>query len=114
MSGPEGSVRIRWVDDVFADGAQPGDAQWLSRGGDGVTVAATGEQVPYREHAAIAYRCPGCNDHRCVPVRLGTEDSRAWQWDGNVASPTLRPSILHRDCACRWHGYLTAGEFVSC
>lgn len=106
-------TKLRWVEDAYADGAQPGDASWASSGGEGVTRADTGEPVPYREHAAIVYRCPGCNDERCVPVRPWP-DGASWEWDGNVEAPTLTPSILHGDCACKWHGYLTAGEFVSC
>ena len=39
----------------------------------------------------------------------------AWLWDGNVAAPTLSPSIVcgppgEED----WHGYLRAGRLESC
>lgn len=110
MSG----VTIRFVPNAYTDDALPGDAQWLSSGGEGVTVEATGDPAPLRENAALAYRCPACNDKRCVPVRPWADGSPSWEWDGNIECPTLTPSILHRDCACKWHGFLTAGVFVSC
>ena len=43
----------------------------------------------------------------------GVSDEQAWKWDGNEAKPTLTPSIL-RKSGCRWHGYLTGGEFRTC
>lgn len=36
-----------------------------------------------------------------------------WTWDGNREAPTVAPSLLHLD-GCRWHGFLTAGEFREC
>ena len=59
------------------------------------------------------FRCPGkCG---CVaplalrPVVNGAAQS--WDFDGNEDAPTLHPSINHVGC---WHGWLRAGEFVSC
>ena len=34
-----------------------------------------------------------------------------WNWDGNEAAPTVRPSI--RCAITGWHGYLTAGRMES-
>jgi hypothetical protein len=39
------------------------------------------------------------------------EGSSAWDWDGNVAAPTLKPSISIVG-ECGWHGYLTGGEWI--
>lgn len=37
-----------------------------------------------------------------------------WHWDGNEEAPTLRPSVQRSDPeGCKWHGYLTAGEWKS-
>lgn len=36
-----------------------------------------------------------------------------WKWDGNKEAPTLTPSVLQKS-GCKWHGYLTAGEWVAC
>lgn len=48
------------------------------------------------------------------------EGPGAWEWDGNRESPTLTPSILvnivwgeEEELIELWHGYLTAGRFVS-
>ena len=35
-----------------------------------------------------------------------------WTWDGNEAATTLTPSVQrNHPNGCRWHGYLTAGEW---
>lgn len=39
------------------------------------------------------------------------ENKSTWWWDGNLDKPTTTPSILRHG---HWHGYLTAGRFVSC
>lgn len=108
-------MKIRFVEDLSSDDAVPGDARWLSEGGEGVFITATGEPVPLRQNAAIAYRCPGCNDLRGVRVSTvpHVPGTHCWQWDGDLAVPTLKPSLQHMDCACKWHGFLTAGEFRS-
>lgn len=35
-----------------------------------------------------------------------------WDWDGNIAAPTFRPSV---NCSshCGWHGYIRAGRCVA-
>ncbi len=63
----------------------------------------------------IDYCCPcgGCGNSY-LPfsgTELSTEPS--WQFDGDMESPTLQPSIL-RTTPCKWHGYLTKGNFVEC
>ena len=54
--------------------------------------------------------CPGCG--KVVGVRFTGDRSESglWRWDNNRDAPTLRPSIIHRDCG--WHGYLTAGKWI--
>lgn len=101
------SVRIRFVPSVLDDSCAPGDAKW--------TVARHHEG-----YAGLVIRCPGCGSLCSLP--LGTfGEERAWSWDGNESEPTLRPSIVHTKAGdgrehdgCGWHGFLTAGEFVSC
>jgi hypothetical protein len=46
----------------------------------------------------IAFWCPGCNEvHRIRTEGPGGQFNQAkWQWDGNVAAPTISPSILIR------------------
>lgn len=48
-----------------------------------------------------------------LPVTIGTKVDRAWLWDGNVETPTVQPSVRHVDPE-GWHGFITAGEMLSC
>jgi Family of unknown function (DUF6527) len=58
---------------------------------------------------SFALCCPGC---RCVSLlNLRPGNGPDWQFDGNRSQPTLHPSINHVGC---WHGWLKAGQFVSC
>lgn len=75
----------------------PGSAEWLE---DDDAVAVS-----------LAFACPcGCKNIRVLPVYLG-DVGYGWRWVGGREKPTLTPSIQIED-VCRWHGYLTAGEFV--
>jgi len=35
----------------------------------------------------------------------------SWNWNGSSSAPTLTPSVNHEG---HWHGWLTAGVWVSC
>ena len=64
------------------------------------------------EVKGIAFRCPcGCGHDSWLPV---CREERGWIWDGNREAPSLTPSILQSGLPCKWHGYLTNGEFVPC
>jgi hypothetical protein len=64
------------------------------------------------EIEGVAFRCPcGCGFTSWLPVR---PDERGWQWDGNEDAPTLTPSVLQSGMPCKWHGFLTAGEWKAC
>jgi hypothetical protein len=64
------------------------------------------------EVRGIAFRCPcGCGYQSYLPVAIG---ERGWQWNGSMEAPSTTPSILQSGLTCKWHGYLTDGEFVSC
>lgn len=81
---------------AFRKDLKPGDAKWSA------------------ENKTLVYICPcGCGAVGAVPVSTGTKQDRGWLWDGNIEKPTLTPSIL-KTFGCRWHGFLTDGEFVSC
>lgn len=91
-------MRAIHVDDIRSEaGQQPGAIELRQLDG---------------EVAGIAFRCPcGCGYESWLPIK---PDERGWQWDGDFEAPTLTPSILQSGLPCKWHGYLTAGEFVSC
>jgi hypothetical protein len=77
-------------------------------------------------YQALAFVCPGCAEGggggsglHILPVN-STEKSPSWDWDGNLESPTLSPSILTRTApysetgeplgVC--HSFLTNGVFT--
>ncbi|WP_422644228.1 DUF6527 family protein [Zavarzinia sp.] len=67
----------------------------------------------------MIYVCPcGCGSDGYIAFRPAPSPS--WDWDGNAAHPTLTPSV-HRvtmrtgdEAKTHWHGWLRAGEWVSC
>lgn len=60
--------------------------------------------------AGMIYCCPcGCGATGSLAFR--PHASPSWEWDGNKEAPTLTPSVHH---VGHWHGYLTAGVWVSC
>lgn len=70
--------------------------------------------------ATIWFTCPcGCGCMARLPLRPSVERA-SWQWDGNEESPTLYPSVHHQvddgagGLKTHWHGWLRAGEWVSC
>lgn len=64
--------------------------------------------------AGIAFRCPcGCGYQAWLPVDQ-QDHPHSWNWDGNRDAPTLTPSILQSGLPCKWHGFLTAGEWRQC
>ena len=83
----------------FRKDLPPGSAMWC-RGLDG-------------KIACLHFTCPcGCGEFGSVPVAPGY-GGHMWNWNGNETEPTLTPSIQKLG-ACRWHGYLTDGEFKTC
>lgn len=78
----------------------PGDFMYYTRNG-------------VEGHAGILFCCP-CGCGVVSGVDIGPVQSpKVWKWDGNEESPTLKPSIRKLN-NCKWHGFLTAGEFVTC
>lgn len=65
----------------------------------------------------FVYCCPcGCGVQIGLPIRPETDPAPArpaWLWNGSLSSPTLTPSIRRLD-GCRWHGFLTGGEWQPC
>lgn len=82
------------------------------RSAEGLTPGAIEFRSLDGEVKGIAFRCPcGCGGESWLPVCRG---ERGWEWNGSVEAPSLTPSILQAGMACKWHGFLTNGEFVSC
>lgn len=62
--------------------------------------------------AGLLFACPACS--RVCSIAFHNFDGHpAWSWNGDQAKPTTTPSIVHSEASCGWHGYLTAGRFVS-
>ena len=92
-------MKINFVTDIFkgmTDNGRrldlpAGSAQWTEDG----------------PNQNLIFICPcGCAAVRSVPVK----GPQKWNWDGNKELPTLTPSILIIG-ECRWHGFLTQGEW---
>jgi hypothetical protein len=92
-----------------ADIAQPGD--WC--------LEQSGEFDKATGVAAFCYRAPDGSRNSGDPenfpydhiyIRTGEKQDGYWHWDGNVESPTISPSILHRG-ASSWHGFFEAGHW---
>lgn len=63
---------------------------------------------------SLLYICPcGCGELRSIPIREGVKVERAWEWNGNLTVPTVKPSIRHLS-GCRWHGFLENGMWNPC
>ncbi len=95
---------LRVVEDIDADGAQPGDVMVLRRDRD--------DAAPI---AGYAMRCPGCGRESYLPVYPETEhDKGRPRWRIEAGDPrtgeglTLSPSVWHLH-GCGWHGWVRAG-----
>lgn len=72
---------------------------------------APGEFQFTDREAFIYIGCPcGCGDTFGLPVRVRPP---GWSWNEDRDRPSLAPSI-RRTGGCRWHGFLTAGQFKPC
>ncbi|NOS70057.1 MAG: hypothetical protein HOP33_09010 [Verrucomicrobia bacterium] len=83
------------MNDEFKNPTLPdGAAQW-SRNEEGVLQG-------------LIYICPcGCKEVSSVPVAPALQ---GWGFNGHLEQPTLTPSIFKKG-GCKWHGYLTDGEW---
>lgn len=93
------SVKARLVDDIDAADAQPGDFEFYK----------SGDRYP----AGMTFVCPcGCGMLGALAFR--PHPSPSWEWDGNEAAPTLKPSVhIIPDGKTHWHGWLTGGVWRS-
>lgn len=98
--------------------------QFYRYGGEGLRNAR-GDPIPERLGVGLSCDCPcGCGARMAVafanPIRGGepviNPGENTWQREGDTFETlTLTPSIQRADPGgCRWHGFLTNGEFRSC
>lgn len=110
------NVPVTWVDDLLDY------SLWAEHNGNHSCRADLPDGAAQwdlaRDQRRLTYVCPcGCKEWRQVPVAPDQKLQSHWLWDGNETAPTLTPSILHvkhRDDECGWHGFLTAGIWVTC
>lgn len=70
------------------------------------------------EYQALAFICPGCAEFggsglHLLPVNTQVKQP-SWEWDGDLESPTINPSILTRtggEKGTVCHSYLHNGVF---
>lgn len=85
--------------------SEPGDFAWLIEANDGDRSAGD-DEVPTHIWLAEPFGL-SCR----LPVQLGRNAGRGWEWDGNRERPTLSPSLdTNNGAGARWHGWLFAGE----
>ncbi|WP_295205873.1 DUF6527 family protein [uncultured Brevundimonas sp.] len=61
----------------------------------------------------LAFICPcGCGREGYLPTDVTTQGPR-WDWNGDRERPTVRPSVQFVG-GCKWHGFLTNGEWRAC
>jgi len=91
--------------------------KWLSSGGEGVTVSATGEPKLLVEHAALELDCPcGCGDKCCIPFEGNS--GHTWKIQGDnydFETLTVTPSIQRtiNPSMCKRHFCITNGEITA-
>lgn len=92
--------------------------KFYGHGGEGISDAKTGKPIPRRNRVGISFDCPcGQCGERCYlsfenPIDGGEKIGNVtWYRVGETfENMTLTPSI-QRMGKCRWHGFLTNGEF---
>lgn len=65
---------------------------------------------------SIILNCPGCGEGSAMtvyPVGTPKPPSPSWEISGEGENLTLKPSINCVGC-CKWHGWLTNGEYKPC
>lgn len=89
-------VRAVLVDEVVRGESVPG------------AIAFSGNETGIKR---MRFCCP-CGCGKIGTVRFGGPQN--WAWDGNQNAPTITPSIdFENGRPGAWHGYLTAGEWVT-
>jgi hypothetical protein len=86
-------------DTAYRKDLPPGSAQWSHMDGS----------RPDSPVGALHFVCP-CGCGAVIGVSVKPAIPEGWNWNGSLDKPTLSPSIL-RTAGCRWHGFLTDGEF---
>mgnify|MGYP000845567728 CR=1 FL=1 len=83
--------------DELGPGSPPGSFRYWSQRADGVPEG-------------LNFSCPcGCGAIYGAHWRPG-----GWTWDGDLRSPTVRPSLgcYAAEGGYHWHGWLSAGKFI--
>jgi hypothetical protein len=70
------------------------------------------DEVPDGTQLRMAFYSP--DGRRGGLVVAKNADGATWRWDGNALAPTITPSITVMSHDGEWHGFLTAGEWISC
>lgn len=62
----------------------------------------------------VAFLCPcGCGNESYLPNEVAGHGS-GWTFSGPDDALTARPSVLQSGMPCKWHGWLTDGQWVQC
>lgn len=72
---------------------------------------------PKLTDTTLGFRCPACGEHRImIPIAPGSPVSgNPWKATGTVENLSVTPSIdAETRPNCRWHGFITNGEMLTC
>jgi hypothetical protein len=101
-------IKMRHCPDQDPDEDQAGDFTFLHDG------------QPDKPRTFLRFVCPRNPERHCgvfVHPSPGVPHSHVWEWDGNVESPTLSPSIHcgpNSHPGCGWHGFVRDGVLKEC
>lgn len=64
------------------------------------------------EGPIVWFRCPRDRLYCGVPAKPSPPNSKgcSWDWNGDVANPSITPSVNCNGGGCGWHGFITNGE----
>ena len=57
------------------------------------TLCEVGREDGYSVDGQVAHWCPACNELHAFALQEKNSSGARWSWDGNVASPTMVPSM---------------------
>lgn len=84
-------VKAKRFDDIDQVEGVPGAFEYFK----------SGDRYP----AGMIYCCP-CGCRQTGSLHFRPDASPSWDWDGNLETPTLNPSVHH---VGHWHGFLEKG-----
>lgn len=68
-------------------------------------------QAVILRNSNLLYKCPNCG-HHSIPVVAGRKVEGSWEWNGDLVSPTISPSVLHSYPASFYAEHPNAPKYI--